>query len=368
MFLFLSLYGSLHLYLFFKIKALFLFGPKGAFGLSLFLLFMIFSPIFAFRLEREQLHFARPFAMFAFSWMGFAFLTFFYSVLSDFFYLFFRLFAFPSNSRSFVYIPFILSLLSILYGFFEAESIVVKRLEIGTEKMPLSENLKVLHITDLHLGLTTRKRQVEKIFNVLKKEEVDLILSTGDIVDGDMERYLPYFLQLNPRIGKFTVTGNHEFYRGIDRSAEFLERAGFRVLRNESVKVANLVNIVGFDDSGFLPYGKEERIHEKKILEGLDRNLFTIVLKHRPIVEEDSLGLFDLQISGHTHGGQIFPFRLLTKLFFRKVTGFFSLPRGSFLYVSSGAGTWGPPIRFLSPPEITILNIEGKKAVHAKRK
>jgi len=84
-------------------------------------------------------------------------------------------------------------------------------------------------------------------------------------------------------------------------------------------------------------------------------------IKHTPVIDKDALGLFDLQLSGHTHGGQIFPFNLVVRLFFPQHAGLFHLPHNALLYVSRGSGTWGPPIRFLSPPEVTIIQLVHKE-------
>jgi len=93
------------------------------------------------------------------------------------------------------------------------------------------------------------------------------------------------------------------------------------------------------------------------LLKGLPKNRFTLFLKHQPIVSKESLDLFDLQLSGHTHKGQIFPFSLMTKLAYHMHTGLSELNQNTLLYVSRGSGTWGPPIRFLAPPEVTIIDL-----------
>ena len=98
-------------------------------------------------------------------------------------------------------------------------------------------------------------------------------------------------------------------------------------------------------------------VSEKALLEGLPKNRFTLFLKHQPIVSKESLDLFDLQLSGHTHKGQIFPFSLMTKLAYRARTGLSKLNKNTLLYISRGSGTWGPPIRFLSSPEVTIIDL-----------
>ena len=96
---------------------------------------------------------------------------------------------------------------------------------------------------------------------------------------------------------------------------------------------------------------------EKEVLSSLSREGFTLLLKHRPLVAEDALGLFDLQLSGHAHKGQIFPATLLVEAIYPTAAGFLRLEKGSCLYVSRGAGTWGPPIRFLASPEVTVIEL-----------
>jgi predicted MPP superfamily phosphohydrolase len=166
---------------------------------------------------------------------------------------------------------------------------------------------------------------------------------------------------VDPPLGKFAIAGNHEFYAGIRQSGRFLRAAGFKFLRNEDFELNGLINLVGVDDpAGKRRYpeigqvGKEEKI----LLADLDSERFTLLLKHRPTVEIESLGRFDLQLSGHTHGGQIFPFNLITRLFYPRERGLYRLDKESVLYVSRGTGTWGPPMRFLSPPEVTLIELQ----------
>jgi predicted MPP superfamily phosphohydrolase len=356
---FFSLYSGLHLYVFSRIRGLACLGTASSLGLSLALAFMVFSPILVFYLAREGSYgLARGLAFLSFLWMAFAFLFFFISLLLDALSLLLSAFGPHLGPRPLTLFSLILSTLCVLYGLFEAESIRVKSIEIRTNKVPLGKELTLLHITDLHLGITTRKSQVQKIFKAIEDKEVDLLVCSGDIVDGQMEEYVEFFSRLAPRLGKFAVTGNHEFYSGLGLSQEFFRRARFSLLSDEAVTAGDIVNIVGVHDEAALPYGSGKKDLEG-LLRGVRRDLYTIVLRHRPTFEESCLGLFDLQLSGHTHRGQIFPFRFITVVFFPYCYGLFQLPKGSMLYVSSGAGTWGPPIRFLSPPEITIFRIRG---------
>jgi len=119
-----------------------------------------------------------------------------------------------------------------------------------------------------------------------------------------------------------------------------------------------VVNVVGIDDPASKQFERNANISEDKILKKFLNKKLTIFLKHQPIVNKRSTELFDLQLSGHTHNGQIFPFRLMTTLFFHYNNGLFRVGNDSYIYVTSGTGTWGPPVRFLSPPEITVFNFQ----------
>jgi len=115
--------------------------------------------------------------------------------------------------------------------------------------------------------------------------------------------------------------------------------------------------IAGMDDLTANRYDLHGDFFEHQMLSRIPEDRFVLLLKHRPLLNETSQGLFDLQLSGHTHKGQIFPFSLLTRLFYHIHPGLTRLREGSFAYVSRGSGTWGPPVRFLSPPEVTLIEI-----------
>jgi len=122
-----------------------------------------------------------------------------------------------------------------------------------------------------------------------------------------------------------------------------------------------LINIAGADDPVVKSYGRSREAPEREILSGLPGDKFTLFLKHRPDVEKSAEGLFDLQLSGHAHKGQLFPFTLIVRLVFPQIAGLYDLSSGSRLYVSRGSGTWGPPIRFLAPPEVTVIDLVPEK-------
>jgi predicted MPP superfamily phosphohydrolase len=166
--------------------------------------------------------------------------------------------------------------------------------------------------------------------------------------------------EVNPRYGKFAVTGNHEFYAGLEKALAFTEDAGFVILRGEGTNIGDFLNIAGIDDHQGESFGSPNPLTERELLSKLPNDNFTLFLKHRPVLDKDALGLFDLQLSGHAHKGQIFPFSLLTKLSYPTDDGCLKLENGSYLCVSRGAGTWGPPIRFLAPPDVVVIELVHK--------
>jgi uncharacterized protein len=169
----------------------------------------------------------------------------------------------------------------------------------------------------------------------------------------------PIFEQIKPKFGKFAITGNHEYYAGIEKSLQFTRAAGFDVLLDEAREVAG-INIVGIDDiTGRRAGIVNENSRSTKTMPVISNDKFILLLKHQPYVNEADK--FNLQLSGHTHGGQIFPFRLITGLFFKNNYGYYQLGQNRAIYVSRGAGTWGPPVRILAPPEITVIDLFGSK-------
>ena len=211
----------------------------------------------------------------------------------------------------------------------------------------------------MHLGLTVGVDRLKRIMHLVREAHPDIFVSTGDLVDGTMDdqKELVELLQaVTPKYGRFAITGNHEFYAGLDQALAFTNRAGFHVLRGETVTVGDVINIVGVDDPAGPGYGSSST-GEKAVLSSATLGKFTLFLKHRPVVDGESAGLFDLQLSGHVHDGQIFPFRLITRLFYPLIAGYYPFPPHAALYVSRGSGTWGPPIRFLAPPEVTVIEL-----------
>ena len=371
----LSLYSLLHLYVFLKTRSAFAFSAVTAIFLIVFMVLMVSAPVVVRVLEGNRCDVtARLISYLGYTWMGLVFLFFFCSLAIDMYRLLVYAIGsmlhtgFPSFTPS-PRIAFFIALLPTLaiavFGYCEARTIRTETVVIQSPK--ISEEigtLTIAQISDVHLGLIVRHKRLKRILNAVRGAKPDILVSTGDLVDGQIDNLngLADLLQaVNPPYGKFAITGNHEFYAGLDQALNFAQNAGFTVLRGETSDAAGIITVAGIDDPTGKYFGSYKGVSEKALLSHLSKKRFVLLLKHLPVVNKEALGLFDLQLSGHTHKGQIFPFSLITRLFFPYHTGLIPLSHGSQLYVSRGSGTWGPPIRFLSPPEVTII-----KLVHAK--
>jgi predicted MPP superfamily phosphohydrolase len=367
---FFFIYSLLHFYLFARARTALGFGTAVTIFLALFLVVMITAPVATHLSENAGFGLlARVMAYVGYTWMALLFLLFCTLLATDLYRLSVRLAGSAAGGTlSWLALSarscFLLSLASAaiigLYGWFEAGAIRVETIAIATSKIPVQASpLRIVQISDVHLGLTACGNRLKKIMRLVREAHPDILVSTGDLVDGKMDgrKEMAGMLRaVTPRYGKFAITGNHEFYAGLDQALAFTNEAGFHVLRGEAVTIGDVINIVGVDDPSRSGYGSSDT-GEKAVLSSASKGKFTLFLKHRPVVDAESVGLFDLQLSGHVHDGQIFPFRLITRLFYPFIAGLYPLRPGSALYVSRGSGTWGPPIRFLAPPEVTVIEL-----------
>lgn len=363
-------YGGMHLYAFLKARAALKFGKITGICIIFFMIPMVLAPVIIRVLEKNEFELlARLLSFIGYTWMGIILLFFSASILTDLYRLILKLAGFifrkdfsrlNISAKISFYIPLALSLCIAFYGYFEARNVQIEHIAIKTPKLPKETGrLRIVQISDVHLGLIIREERLKNILEQVKKADPDIFVSTGDLVDGQinhLDGLTGLFHEIKPRYGKFAITGNHEFIAGIDQSVDFMKHAGFTVLRAEVFSIPDLINIAGVDDSRGQSIGDYKDISEKELLSKLPREKFTLLLKHKPLIDRDAVGLFDLQLSGHVHKGQLFPFSLITKFYYPKHAGMLK-SNNSLLYVNRGAGTWGPPIRFLSPPEVTVIEL-----------
>ncbi|GGK59451.1 membrane protein [Planomonospora parontospora subsp. parontospora] len=242
---------------------------------------------------------------------------------------------------------------------------------------PRLSGLRFAVVSDIHLGPLTGTGHSERIVRMINSLQADVVAVVGDLVDGtvaDLGRLARPLAKLESRYGSYFVTGNHEYYtaNGPDEWVEELGGLGIRTLRNERVEIAHggaVLDLAGVDDvtgtggtgtggtgaggTGTAPQGPDF----ERALGGRDRSRSVVLLAHQPVqaVQAAEHGV-DLQLSGHTHGGQMVPFNLVVPVQQPVVAGLGEVG-GTQVYVTRGAGFWGPPVRVGAPPEITLLEL-----------
>ena len=255
------------------------------------------------------------------------------------------------------------------YGFYSArKGPSVIHQTIFLDELPDSfEDFTIAQISDLHVGPTIKKPYVEKVLNQISIINPDLIAVTGDMVDGSIDylkKDLEPLSQMVAKHGTFFVTGNHEYYSGADRWLDETNRMGFTNLVNENKLITiNEQNIVlaGVTDYRAHQIIPSHKSNPESALKGMKNEKVKILLAHQPssIFKANEAG-YDFQISGHTHGGQFWPFTYPTKKANPYLSGLHN-HNGTQIYVNSGTGYWGPPLRLGVPAEITLFKLKKKK-------
>ncbi len=236
------------------------------------------------------------------------------------------------------------------------------QLDLRGRPRPTLPNPLVLTLaTDIHLGTTLGPSGLDRIVRMINSTDPDLVILGGDIVDEDMGPVLERdmgekLLQLQSRLGVFAVTGNHEYIGGAERACAYLTNHGVRILRDEWFDLGGLM-IVGREDRSIRSFTDRTRASLDSIVKQARPSGPILLLDHQPFdLQHAQEAGVDLQLSGHTHHGQLWPFSLITRAIYEKDWG--HLRKGTTqYYVSCGAGTWGPPVRTTSRPEIVVLRL-----------
>ena len=242
----------------------------------------------------------------------------------------------------------------------------VRRVELALPRWPsVLDGFRIAQISDIHIGPILDRAFASRLVARVNGLDADLVAVTGDLVDGSVRRLaaeVAPFGELRGRHGAYFVTGNHDHYSGAGDWCAHIESLGLRVLRNERTVIEHdgvAFDLAGVDDhhGGFLDDDKEDL---SRALAGRDPERPVILLAHDPTTFRAAAQQgVDLQISGHTHGGQMFPFMFLVRLAIPFVAGLYR--RGdTTLYVSRGTGFWGPPMRLAAPAEITEIVVRSR--------
>ncbi|HEY4103236.1 MAG TPA: metallophosphoesterase [Polyangiaceae bacterium] len=240
----------------------------------------------------------------------------------------------------------------------------LRHVDVTLSRLPKAlSGTRIVQLSDVHVGPTIHKQFIETIVAQTNALNPDVIAITGDLVDGtveDLAEHVAPLANLKAKYGVYFVTGNHEYYSGAEAWCAELRRLGIRVLRNERVSIGNAeasFDLAGTDDHSGRRFGGGHGEDLEKALSGRDPERELVLLAHQPktILEAKDRGV-GLQLSGHTHGGQIWPWTYLVRLQQPVVAGLAQFGR-SFIYVSSGTGYWGPPMRLGAPAEITELTL-----------
>ncbi|NML50499.1 metallophosphoesterase [Streptomyces sp. R302] len=240
----------------------------------------------------------------------------------------------------------------------------VKRVTVPLAKLPrAAHGYRIAVVSDIHLGPILGRAHSQRIVDAINATQPDLIAVVGDLVDGTVADLGPAaepLAGLRARHGSFFVTGNHEYFSGADAWVDHVRELGMRPLRNERLEIAAGFDLAGVDDVAGEREGQGPDF--VRALGDRDRSRAAVLLAHQPVVIDDAVAHgVDLQLSGHTHGGQLWPGNLLAELANPTVAG---LERygDTQLYVSRGAGAWGPPVRVGAPSDITVVQLASKQA------
>jgi predicted MPP superfamily phosphohydrolase len=246
----------------------------------------------------------------------------------------------------------------------------VTRVSVRLDRLPRSQSgFRIVQLTDIHVGPTIGRGFIEEIVGRTNALAPDLIAITGDLVDGTVGQLAEAtepLAGLRAPHGVYFVTGNHEYFSGAEAWLNELNRLGIRVLRNERVAIDNGsvgFDLAGVDDRSAIHYGglsPQEALGRALLERNRDRELVLLAHQPRTFLDAEPLGV-GLQLSGHTHGGQMWPFNFVVALQQPFVAGLHRRGNGQ-IYVSRGTGYWGPPMRLGAPAEITEIRLESGRS------
>lgn len=325
--------------------------------------FLILSSL-SFILSSSLIHrfdnfFTKSFYYLSSLWMGALAYLFFLSLLTLLFYYILSFSSFNIKPSYFAVAIMILTSLALVFSFLNARKPIIKSVEVEIKNLPeYWENKKIVHLSDIHLGAIHGEKYMNYIADKVNEIKPEIVLVTGDLFDGasdGLEASIKPINKINAPSGMYYITGNHEVYIGLERSLEIIDSTKLAHLSNRSISLNDL-QIIGLD---YPERGKSFSVGE--LFNSLDKEKPSILMTHEPIKIDyfKNTGI-NLQLAGHTHKGQMFPFGFVTKIIYKGYDyGLFT--EGDYnLYTTNGTGTWGPPLRSILPSEIVEITLKRK--------
>ena len=298
------------------------------------------------------------------SLIGISFMLFSIAILYDLFHIPLNKVPFDKSRRLMLktildVTMLILAFSYMIRGFFNGfKEPQIKEMDIKIDG--LKEELNIVQISDVHIGKSLGKDFFDMIVKKINTLDADLVVIVGDLVDlpaDEIGDKLDSLKDIKSRYGVYFVSGNHEYFHGVEAICEYLQSLHVKVLNNENSVIDGKINLVGISDLMGRRLGVLKPDLKKALLH-VKPDLPTILLAHQPkITKELKNEKIDLILSGHTHGGQIFPFGLLVLLDQPYLSGLYQHSKKTQIYVSTGAGYWGPPVRILAPSEIVHIKL-----------
>ena len=265
------------------------------------------------------------------------------------------------------FVVVIVVLFIVLGGYLNARTPRIRTLALTVAKNGRGmKSLNIVVASDIHLGTIVCKSKLERIVERINSLNPDLVLLPGDVVDEDIGPVIRNNLgetlrKIRAPYGVLAITGNHEYIGGVEPACRYLVDHGITMLRDMAVKVGDILYVVGREDISIRGFTGKTRKPLQELMMDVDKSYPVILMDHQPfrLAEAETNGV-DLQLSGHTHHGQLWPFNFITKKVYELSWGY-KKKENTHYYVSCGVGTWGPPIRTGNPSEIVTINVSFTK-------
>ncbi len=269
------------------------------------------------------------------------------------------------KGKNVVFAIYLLATVILVLGYFSAKIPVVRQQSIQLNKPVPGGEFKVVLASDIHMGMIISNGRLNRMVDLINKQNADLVLLAGDVFDEDPGPVIKKNMgdqlkKLEAEFGVFAVLGNHEFYGDAEVAHHYLENHRVTVLRDSVVTLANIIEVIGREDITSEQMNGKPRKSLQELLSMVNTDNPVFLMDHQPFkLAQVAEHKIDLQVSGHTHNGQMWPFNYITSAMFEISKGY-GKNNDTHFYVSSGYGTWGPPIRTNSRSEIVVLEILGK--------